>query len=967
MRKVFFIITLLLSTTTFIFAQKSSTEVKLVTKLNQFFNNYSQKGTSLDGQPRMISYKLDDEKRTLEITANDYFAAQAFTPEVTAYVYKQIRKRIPQPYNSYKITVYANNLTIDELIPNRLSENLDKGRMWGDINYTGTPWVFNQSHPVRVTHGLQNRHIAVWASHGRYYGGEKKGWAWQRPNLFCTNEDLFTQTIVVPFLIPMLENAGAIVFTPRERDWQKDEIIVDNDYCSNSSKYNESYHSSPWKNCSNKGFAMHPGVYVDNENPFTAGTARMATATSRKSGNSYISYIPNIKSDGKYAVYVSYQTLANSIPDAHYIVWHKGEKTEFTVNQQMGGGTWVYLGTFDFDGGCDRFNCVTLSNSSDSRGVVTADAVRFGGGMGNISRGGNVSGLPTCLEGERYYAQWAGMDYSVYSSKNGADDYGDDINARSYMVNYLGGGSVYMPSLDGDKVPIELSVAVHSDAGYSRSGNGLIGSLAICTTDYNDGKLNAGISRLASRDLADALLSGAVRDITYKYGKWNRRELFDRNYSETRNPEVPSAILETMSHQNFPDMEYGQDPNFRFTLARSIYKTILRYVCDQHGMPYIVTPLAPNNFSIEFVQKDEVKLRWLPVLDPQAPTSKATGYIVYTSSGHGGFDNGTYVRTSTSLNMHIEPGVIYNFRVTAVNRGGESFPSETLSALYQSGSNKTIMIVNGFHRLAAPAIIDNDNEQGFDINSDPGVSYGPTAGLSGVQPCFNKSAMGIEGSNGLGACGDELAGTFVAGNDFDYVKTHGEAIKASGRYSFVSCSDEAIETGRINIQKYPVVDILFGLEKNDGHSVKYYKTFSPVIQNRLTQYTRQGGSLLISGAYVGSDMTQTSEQVFLSNILKCRFAGSNNDRNNPKIDGMGTSFDIFRTINEDHYAATSTDILQPVAPAYCALRYADGTSACVAYGGRDYRCMTLGFPFECIKDANTRNAMMKGILNYLIK
>ena len=50
-----------------------------------------------------------------------------------------------------------------------------------------------------------------------------------RPNLFGTTEDLFTQTIVVPYLIPMLQNAGAIVFTPRERDWQKKEIIVDND------------------------------------------------------------------------------------------------------------------------------------------------------------------------------------------------------------------------------------------------------------------------------------------------------------------------------------------------------------------------------------------------------------------------------------------------------------------------------------------------------------------------------------------------------------------------------------------------------------------------------------------------------------------------------------------------------------------------------------------------------------------
>lgn len=29
--------------------------------------------------------------------------------------------------------------------------------------------------------------------------------------------------------------------------------------------------------------------------------------------------------------------------DAKYLVFHKGGVTEFKVNQQMGGGTWVYL------------------------------------------------------------------------------------------------------------------------------------------------------------------------------------------------------------------------------------------------------------------------------------------------------------------------------------------------------------------------------------------------------------------------------------------------------------------------------------------------------------------------------------------------------------------------------------------------------------------------------------------------
>ena len=43
---------------------------------------------------------------------------------------------------------------------------------------------------------------------------DKGCWEWQRPRLFCTTEDLFTQSFVIPYIIPMLENAGAIVYTP---------------------------------------------------------------------------------------------------------------------------------------------------------------------------------------------------------------------------------------------------------------------------------------------------------------------------------------------------------------------------------------------------------------------------------------------------------------------------------------------------------------------------------------------------------------------------------------------------------------------------------------------------------------------------------------------------------------------------------------------------------------------------------
>lgn len=946
---------------TTVHAQDDDLQKKLERSLQGYFSRYKPKHTRTPYTTHLHKVIVDDAGKTMKILVDETFSMQEFTPSIVSDIYKKLQRTIPKEYAAYRLELITNGMGIEELIPNRLAYHPDKSRMWGSRKYSGRPWVECVSNPRRFTHGLYNRHISLWASHGRYYDAKKGIWKWQRPSMFGTTEDLFTQTIVVPYLIPMLENAGAVVFTPRERDWQKEEVIVDNDH-SVMPFYKEEGREA-WQTTSLPGFAQRQKTYQDKENPFKTGTARMARTVKGKPTQS-ISYQPYFNQGGSYAVYVSYQSVANSIDDAQYIVYHKGQTTEFRVNQQMGDGTWVYLGTFEFDKGSNAFNRVVLTNRSRKKGIVTADAVRFGGGMGNIVRGGTVSGLPRSLEGARYYAQWAGVPYDVYSTKQGTDDYSDDINVRSHFTNWLGGGSVFMPGIQGKHVPIELALALHSDAGYTKDFASLVGSLAICTTSKdNNHHLAAGISRMASRDFADALLDGVYRDIRYKYGYWNRRMILDRNYSESRLPEVPSAILEMLSHQNFPDMIYAQDPNFKFTLARSIYKTILRYISDQHGQEFAVEPLRPDHFAVEFTGKNKVRLSWKAVDDPQEPTSDPEAYRVYAAVGNSGFDNGTTVKDN-HYTLRLEPGVPYHFKVTALNRGGESFPTETLSALFHPKAKRTVLIVNGFDRLSAPAVINNENQQGFDMDADIGVSYGKTAGWNGKQITFAKTQAGKEGPGSLGYGSEEFAGRFIAGNDFDYVKTHAQAISGS-RCNIVSCSDEAIEADIVNLGRYDAVDFILGLEKQTPYAMKTYKTFSARMQQRLAQYLRRNGRLLVSGAYVASDMSAPDEKDFIGHILKIKAAGpetSGNDR----INGMGTSFNIYRLPNEEHYATQSPDVVLPVSPAYCALLYPDGQSAAVAYAGKDYRCFTMGFPFECIVSRDVQSRIMKGILHFLL-
>ena len=65
-----------------------------------------------------------------------------------------------------------------------------QAQSWGNISYDGAPWVDNVSRPFTISKGLYNRHLTVWASHGRYYDNQEDGWRWQRPTLFGTSRTL---------------------------------------------------------------------------------------------------------------------------------------------------------------------------------------------------------------------------------------------------------------------------------------------------------------------------------------------------------------------------------------------------------------------------------------------------------------------------------------------------------------------------------------------------------------------------------------------------------------------------------------------------------------------------------------------------------------------------------------------------------------------------------------------------------
>ncbi|MCR5181300.1 MAG: hypothetical protein K6C30_08845 [Bacteroidaceae bacterium] len=979
--------------------------------LSRFVASFSSSFAGRREVCKLEDFRVDNEKKQIHVYANEVLGWYSFDRAKVEQTYEQLRNLLPSTYQSYQLCLYTKGRLIEELVLGGWDG--DEERNWNKTEHHGNPWVSPLNRPYSTKNGLDGRHLSICSSHGKYFSQDTKEWIWQRPRLFCTSEDLLSQTFVVPFLIPMLENAGAIVFSPRERDWQRNEIIVDNDYPERNGSYSEDNGHHHWEDAG-LGFAQTKEFYLNGDNPFADGTSRKITTQSRKSQTSTITWTPTIPADGRYAVYISYTTLPTSVQDAVYTVSHRGTHTSFRVNQQMGGGTWVYLGTFDFAAGNSPDNCVTLSNHSAYRGHISADAVRFGGGTGNIARGAStgvsLSGLPRFLEGARYAAQWAGFPQWVYGNKGLVNDYSEDINVRSLATNHLSRGSAYLPFphpwvkpeaveeqpaapepvrspkssvpevlrqdttntlVPGLSVPIELSVALHTDAGYTRDLT-TIGSLGIYTSDFCEGRYPSKLNRMASRDLCDLVLSQVTSDLQATFGSWTRRQMYDRNYSETREPEVPSIILEMLSHQNYRDLCLGHDPTFKFALSRAVYKGILRFVHAIHGSSSPVVQPLPVTALGAYITPGvrQIKLSWLAVEDPLEPTAMPDGFVVYHATGDGDFDNGTYVEKASYELDSAEPNVLHRFKVAACNAGGRSMDSEEVCAFLSMSSDRHAIIIDAFDRLAGPQPVDNDTIQGFDMKSDPGVPMARMAGYCGQQICFDKKGLGREGYGATGYSTAELEGMILAGNSRDWTTCHARDIVAAtdGNLSISSCTASAVVRADFDSRVFALMDIIFGAEKADGYSLHPSKVFPPKLVQVAAEFARSGGSLLVSGAYVGADMTSDADRLFTRSLLKYEFAGSLLCDSIAGITSNDGTFDLPHQLNEQYIYTPSADCLAPTADAFCPMVYGpSGQSAAVAYDGHDYRSLTLGFPLENITDTSMRRTVFRNFINFLIR
>ena len=986
-----------------LFAQKKL-EKQLSDSLTVIANSY----VSAVGRVNVLG--ISNSPNSILITASEKLAYLSFRPELVARIYASLAKVLaPQP-DSVTLVCQVNNKRIEDLIPNFYRTNFIDQQKQFSVTVSAPPLCTPLSRPYDLSNGLQRRHIALWQSHGLFFEQKTNKWRWQRPRVMQVVEDLYTQSFVLPYLLPMLENAGANVLIPRERDTQLQEVIVDNDVDAAGSVYKEQNAAQQWLQGDSVGFANRYLIYRKFENPFRLGSYRKIQSVSVTSQRSSAEWIPLIPEKGFYAVYVAYKSLENSSSNAHYTVFHKGGKSDFLVNQKIGGGTWIYLGRFQFDAGQGNQGKVVLTNLGGESGtLVTADAVKFGGGMGTIARerfqqepipsllqfGDTlhlstdslcplpiptplVSSYPRFAEGARYWLQWAGVPDTVYSKTQGRNDYLDDFQSRGNWVNYLTGSSVNAPFEKGLGIPLDLVFAFHTDAGMTPNDS-IIGSLGICTISNSQGEtiFKNGISRWASRDLTDIVHTQIVNDIRSQFApEWSNRGMWNKSYSEARVPQVPTMLLELLSHQNFADMRYGLDPRFRFSVSRSIYKGMLKYLAAANGFEYIVQPLPVTHFSCKFTAKNTVELHWEAVVDSLEPSALPTQFMVYTRVDKGGFDNGILVQ-GNRCKFPVESGKVYSFKIAAVNKGGESFPSEILSCYRAPIEKGELLIVNGFTRLSAPASFNTNGSAGFLPEEEPGVPYLSEISYVGKQLEFNRSKPYLDDENpGFGASASTYEAKLLGGNSFDYPFLHGAAIKAAN-YSYVSCGSDALLSGYMHLTDYKQVDLILGAQKQtligNGKKRAEFETFPLALQSLIEAYCKAGGNLLVSGAYLSAPNSSAAQDtLFLNRVLRCKFNaekacldGKVKFVNFPFKQFEKRSFGYASQPNPNTYTIGAPNSIEPIgegAATFCRFETSN-LSAAVAFSGK-YKLCTFGFPFELIEKEEDRSEVMKDVLNF---
>jgi uncharacterized lipoprotein YddW (UPF0748 family) len=742
--------------------------------------------------------------------------------------------------------------------------------------HVGQPPTFGQGQPQGA---LSGKTVWLSAGHGWYWSDTLNRWTTQRGNNHGLVEDFSNAEAVNYYLARYLWNAGAEVWLVRDRAMTEHEIIVDND--DGEPAYTE---TGSWLTSSSPGYG--------------GGTYRWASTFDALSATA--TWTPDLPDSDWYAVWAWYRHGTNRPTDSRYEIHHAGGVTTVSTSQEVHGQTWRYLGEYYFESG--MVGHVTLVNESDDPGqAVIADAIRFGGGVGNIAEPGGASGKPRWEEAAKYWARYQGAPPEICSQ---------DATSRPLYAEWETAKGY--PGEANDAV----YVSWHTNAG---GGTGTVSYI-------HDTEPTAGSAELQSWIHAEL-----IHDLRAAWNPdWVNRGRKSANFSEVRElSTIPGVLLEIAFHdtEDPGDADDLREPVFRQIAARAVFQGIVKYFADREDTPVRLLPEPPTRLVARNTAPGQVTLTWTPSsYGDEVAGDAPTSYNVYQSADGRAFADGIEVSDPALTLTGLPSGTLRFFRVTALNEGGESFPTPVVAVRTLARETApAFLLVDGFDRLDQTAMI----------------------------PQWESPYLGTDQRMFLERM-----------NRYDYAVEHGRALSACG-LAFDGVVNEAVELGDVDLDDYPAVGWFVGEDSVADASL------SDAERVLLAAYLGRGGRLFISGAEIGYDLVEGGrDPSFYHDYLGAEYLGDDAGTydfagvTGGLFDGLAGSFDDG---SGGAYDVGYPDRLAAAPGSTVALTYTGGTAdgAAVVYDG-DFRVVHFGFPLETVTDPAARTALVCATASYLL-
>ncbi len=753
------------------------------------------------------------------------------------------------------------------------------------IGATGLPVVRRAR--ALLEGSLLGKTVYVSPGHGWKWNGSS--WRTQRGNNHGIVEDLISTEVATQYLVKYLRNMGAYVVTLRENDLNINIAISDDAHESFSTVGTVTLREE------SKGYAIPSATYAPDHRPFRAGSSKVFDASSDEDFG--VRWTFDVPEDGLYNIYVGYVQAPDRASDARYIVRHAGGQSEFHVDQRRHGNTWVFLGNFYFVKGSssDSGSLELNGHSDDAAATLSADVARIGGGLSQIAQDGNTSGRPAFEDSALNYLQSAGAPSSVLVN---------DVQARSRFAAW-----------DHEEGEDAVYISWHTNAfdGSSRGTS----SFAYGPTSFGSIDTFSGVD--GSVELLTSVHNELLEDLRLAWDSdWPEfgSGLYAAYFGEvnpSNNPEMPAGLFEIAFHDNATDANALADPRFRRIAGRAMAQGVARYFADRDSAEVVFPPDEPRAIAIE-QEGDVLRIHWQSPRSESGGGDAATRYRVYLSSDGLAFDDGHDVSTTSYEIIGSEAQFA---RVTALNAGGESFPSAIVGGRASEIGKPQVLIVNDFARLDSGQLIDDD--------------------LSDFELDHVRRML------------------LHRMNDFSHTARYGRAIDASG-VSFASTSVQALRDGSVSLTGYTLVIWMAGETQEDLLATEDL--------DMLRVHLASGGLLLLSGTDVATALSTgaNESQAFLRDTLA--IAEVEDDAQSfslsPDNGPLATIGPMRFDDGDVHgYLAEDADRLEVGPAGQALLTYTEGGVAASMNGN----AALLAFPFETIVGEEDRVALMAALLN----